>query len=76
MYTHASSMVQVVQKLQSALGSLQGTLLSLKLFLNAQKTKYMIFLKSRSQKVEDVSIFTSDGKSIEERLHINIWVYG
>ncbi len=45
-YTHAPCIVGAVQELQAAFQSLQTSLLSLKLVLNSQKTKFMVFSKA------------------------------
>ncbi len=58
-------MTQAVKELQIAFQSLEAALVSLKLVLNSQKTKFMCFLKAQSQVLDNLSIFTSDGKIIE-----------
>ena len=76
-YTHAPSIVGAVQELQAAFQSLQTSLLSLKLVLNTQKMKFMVFTKAQSHLPGAFGIFTSEGKSIERvpsHKYLGIWV--
>ena len=61
-YAHAPSTLQAEQQLQTACQSLQTLLLSLKVVLNNQKIKFMVFSKARSQLHDECSIFKSDGE--------------
>lgn len=76
-YTQASTISVAVQELQTAFQALQYTLLSLKLVLNTQKTKFMVFSKARAQLLDNCGILSLDGKSIERvssYKYLGIWI--
>ncbi len=72
----ASSLEQALQQLQDAFQVLQHSLLQLKLVLNSNKTKYMIFSCGRT-KVTDLTITTLNGSFIERvssYKYLGIWM--
>jgi len=76
-YTQASTILAAVQELQTAFQALQSTLLSLKLVLNTQKTKFMVFSKARVQPLDNCGLLSLDGKSIERvssYKYLGIWI--
>ena len=75
-YTAAFSLKQALQQLQDAFLIMQRSLLLLKLVLNSNKTKYMIFSRGRT-KVTDLTITTLNGSLIERvssYKYLGIWV--
>lgn len=64
-YCTASSTAQALELLQSAFNTVQNRLKQLKLVLNVQKSKIMVFTNSRQLPVSSSSILTSEGNEIE-----------
>ena len=60
----APSVAKAAAELQTALQSLESALHNLKLLLNAQKTKHMLFSRGRTQ--PEILIQSSMGKPIEK----------
>jgi hypothetical protein len=75
MYTSATSVSEAITYLQSAFSVVQKSLVSLKLVLNATKTKSMIFTRSRSP--INITLTTQDGTIIERvssYKYLGIWL--
>lgn len=64
-YSCGSTLVQAIDSLQKAFSAVQHSLLQLKLFLNADKTKLMLFSKSRRRAQTIPSVTTLEGNKIE-----------
>lgn len=64
-YASAPSAAQAIEELQTAFQWLQRALKALKLFLNTQKTKFMILSKAQLQYFDSLEIFTANGTLIE-----------
>ncbi len=64
-YSSASTLDQAVSHLQSDFDAVQHTLSNLKLVLNAEKSKLMMFTKSKSAHSNSCSIATLQGLKIE-----------
>ncbi len=62
-YSCAATLVHAVEHLQNAFFVMQNTLHELKLVLNADKTKLMLFTNSKSS--ANVPVYTANGKEIE-----------
>ncbi len=76
-YTLAPCITLAVKELQIAFQSLEDALVSLKLVLNSQNTKVIFFSKAQAQVLDNLSIFTSDGKMIERvpfYKYLGIWI--
>ena len=65
MYTSASSPVQALAQLQFAFNAMQQGFYDLKLVLNADKTKVMLFSNSKSKLSSLPSVITAQGSQIE-----------
>lgn len=64
-YCFALSLVHAIERLQIAFDAIQNTLLQLKLILNVDKTKLMLFSKSRCRPQIIPSVVTGGGGVIE-----------
>ena len=64
-YCCASTLVQAIDLLQNAFNVVQDTLFQLKLVLNIDKTKLMLFSNSRSRSQNIPSVVTLEGSEIE-----------
>lgn len=62
-YSCASSVQQAIGNLQQGVDSIQKSLTDLKLVLTANKTKFMLFSRSRDVDPEDMRVSTSNGAS-------------
>lgn len=75
LYTFASSVQEAVNYLQSAFNKIQNSLVGLRLVLNAKKTKFMIFTRSRTPC--NAAIFTMNGAQLEKvssYKYLGIWL--
>lgn len=64
-YCCASSLTKSFQNLQTAFNTVQHTLCQLKLILNTDKTKLMVFSKARNRPLNLSPITACQGKEIE-----------
>lgn len=64
-YSCGSTLVQAIDSLQKAFSTIQHSLLQLKLVLNADKSKLMLFSKSRNLAQIIPSVTTLEGNKIE-----------
>ena len=75
-YTVASSLTQAIELLQDAFNTLQHSLLRLRLVLNAKKTKYMTFSRSRANTAVP-PILTLEGTCLDKVAsykYLGIWI--
>lgn len=64
-YCCAPSLTQAIAHLQNAFNMVQHTLLQLKLVLNADKTKCMLFTGHQNRSLNIPSVITLDGREIQ-----------
>ena len=69
LYCSADTMTLAVNNLQIAFNVLQRELFDLKLVLNAEKTKYMLFTRAKSIDLNNFKISTCTGTQIERVQH-------
>ena len=77
LYCSADSPQIATFNLQIAFDSLQTTLSELRLILNSDKTKFMLFTRARNIEFESLLITTADGSPIEkvsEYKYLGIWL--
>ena len=77
LYCTAASTVLAIEKLQLSFNVLQNSFHNLKLTLNDNKTKFMVFSKSKNTNFSNLLITTTNGSNIErvsEYKYLGLWL--